>query len=391
MRVAIIVPSMLPVPSVKGGAIETLIDYIINENELDDRLSITVFSPYDKDALIASRRYRNTKFVWLRYGLWSRAVNLFMRKLYCKITSSDFCHYNLRKTTRILKRENYDRVIIEGDGSQINSISKVVSKSKLYFHLHAKPYDPDNDYLKCNKIITVSGYIKRQVLLITSARNEDVVVLKNCTDNSLFDINRSKREAVRTKFKIEKSQIAICFTGRIVPEKGVRELMQAVADLSNELRIKLFVVGSMGSGFGLNSSQTTYSEQLLAIAEKLGDKCCFTGFIYNSEIPFFLQGMDIAVVPSMYEEPGALTVFEHQAASLPIVTTDSGGIPEYVTDESAIVIVRNEHIVDNISKALLDLIGDAQRRQAMGVAGRKNVEQYNTSRFFSDFVDILNQ
>lgn len=391
MRIAIITPSMLPVPSVKGGAVETLIDYIINVNEVEKRLSITIFSTFDKDALIASKKYKHTKFVWLKYGLWSKVVNLFMRKVYCRITLSDFRHYNLLKTARILKRENFDKVIIEGAESQIAAISKVVPKSKLYFHLHAKPLDHNDDYIKCNKIVAVSKYIAEQVLQHTSACQQDVVVLKNCTDISRYDINRSQREIVRRMYGLDPDTIAICFTGRIVAEKGVKELMQAVAYLPKELQFKLFIVGSMGSGFGSGSSTTSYSDELLKIAEKLCDKCCFTGFISNLEIPGLLQGMDIAVVPSMYEEPGALTVFEHQAASLPIVTTDSGGIPEYVTDESAIVIVRNDQIADNISKNLLDLIQDSQRRKAMGEAGRKNVGQYNTKRFYLDFIDILNQ
>lgn len=391
MKIAIITPSMLPVPSVKGGAVEMLIDHLINENEADNRLNITIFSPYDKDALQASKRYNHTDFVWLKYDLWSKAVNLFMRMVYCKITSSDFCHYNMLKTVRILGKANYDCVVIEGGMSQIGAISKVVPKSKLYFHLHAKPYDPDDYYLRCNKIITVSKYIAEQVLCHGFARKEDVVVLKNCTDISRFDVSRSKRETMRTKYGIGKSQTAICFTGRIVPEKGVKELMQAMTNLPSGLQFQLFIVGSIGSGFGAGSYKTEYSEELFKLTEVLGDRCHFTGFIHNSEIPSFLQGMDIAVVPSMYEEPGALTIFEHQAASLPIITTDSGGIPEYVTDESAIVIVRDEHIVDNISKALLNLILDTKRCKEMGMAGRKNVEQYNTKRFFLDFIDILNQ
>ena len=57
MKIAIIGPQGLPVPAVKGGAIETLIDVITKENENKKTLNIDIYTVFDKDALKESHKY----------------------------------------------------------------------------------------------------------------------------------------------------------------------------------------------------------------------------------------------------------------------------------------------------------------------------------------------
>jgi hypothetical protein len=48
MNIAIILPGILPVPSLKGGAVETLIDYLIEYNELNPEHEITILGVLTK-------------------------------------------------------------------------------------------------------------------------------------------------------------------------------------------------------------------------------------------------------------------------------------------------------------------------------------------------------
>mgnify|MGYP005799571333 CR=1 FL=1 len=47
LNIAILCPSILPVPAVRGGAIETIIDGLVRENERDPKMHFTVFSEFD--------------------------------------------------------------------------------------------------------------------------------------------------------------------------------------------------------------------------------------------------------------------------------------------------------------------------------------------------------
>ena len=51
-KVLIVSPGGLPIPAVKGGAVETLIEYLINENELESNFIFTVVSCENNDARI---------------------------------------------------------------------------------------------------------------------------------------------------------------------------------------------------------------------------------------------------------------------------------------------------------------------------------------------------
>ena len=65
MKVAIIAPQGLPVPPVKGGAIETLIDIVLKENEKHHQLDIDVYTVYDQEAIKESKNYSNVNFIFL--------------------------------------------------------------------------------------------------------------------------------------------------------------------------------------------------------------------------------------------------------------------------------------------------------------------------------------
>ena len=64
--ICLIVPKILPVPAVLGGAIETLVTLLLEENEKDNRVRFVVFSPYNENAEILSKSYRNSEVIYIR-------------------------------------------------------------------------------------------------------------------------------------------------------------------------------------------------------------------------------------------------------------------------------------------------------------------------------------
>ena len=65
MKVAIICPQGLPVPAVKGGAIETLVELICRENEIYEDLDIDIYSIYDEEAKKVAKSYNYSNFIYL--------------------------------------------------------------------------------------------------------------------------------------------------------------------------------------------------------------------------------------------------------------------------------------------------------------------------------------
>ena len=86
-----------------------------------------------------------------------------------------------------------------------------------------------------------------------------------------------------------------------------------------------------------------------------------------------LRASQLALMTSIYEGlPNAL--LEAQHLGVPVVATTAGGTPEAVADGETGVLAPPRD-VDALTRACLELLDDAERRQRMGAAGRRRIEQ----------------
>ena len=115
-KIALIVPSELPVPAVMGGAVEELVTILIEQNEIEQKAEFIVFSIANTKAEEQAKKYKYTKIIYLPVAsIWDRLVNRFLRyanKFYKRRTLIDVAHY--RKAYSYLKRVNVDAIVAEG-------------------------------------------------------------------------------------------------------------------------------------------------------------------------------------------------------------------------------------------------------------------------------------
>lgn len=392
MEIAIITPGALPIPAVKGGAIETLIENLIKQNEINEKCHITIYSVYNKEAIIKAEEYNNTEFLFIKRNKQLEVLHYFFMRIFRKLFKTEITYPYIEKILKDLRKKNFEKIIIEGPKEYVLPVKKRMQEDKVYLHIH---YDGFNDnhmnnekiIKSCNKIITVSNYIKKQTVKIYDY-DEKVVVLKNCTDTNLFDKDKyiNDRNILRDKYGIEKDEVVILFSGRILPIKGIKELILSFKQLPKNTKAKLLIVGN--AGFGENT-KSEYDDELSLLSQEIKEKIVFTGFIHNSEMPKIHAMSDIAVIPSIWDDPAPLVVFEAMSSGLPLVVTDSGGIPEYVCDECAIIVKRDNNLISNLNKALFKLISNEKLRNEMGQAGKIHVQQYNIENYYNDFIGIL--
>ena len=79
MNIAVITSGYLPVPSVKGGAVETIVNNLIKKNEEYNKAYFTIFSIYDKKACEESKKLKNTEVVFIKK---SKIVNCFDKMIF---------------------------------------------------------------------------------------------------------------------------------------------------------------------------------------------------------------------------------------------------------------------------------------------------------------------
>lgn len=158
----------------------------------------------------------------------------------------------------------------------------------------------------------------------------------------------------------------IGYAGRLVPEKGVDLLLEAVAGLSGVWRLVI-----VGSGPELNRLE------LLARRLGLADRVSFEGDISSIRMPAFYRELDALVVPSRsrpnWIEQFGRVLIEAMACGVPVVGSDCGEIPNVVGDAGLIFPEENagalrEHLMRLMRGA--DLWADLARRGRERVRAR---------------------
>ena len=154
----------------------------------------------------------------------------------------------------------------------------------------------------------------------------------------------------------------ILFAGRLAEQKGVRYLIEAAARMRTP-GVEIRLAGD-GPERGMLED--------LARRHGVGDRVSFLGFQPHDAIADLMAGADVLVLPSVYEELGSVLV-EGMHAGLPIVATNTGGIPDAVGDAAVLVPPRDPTA---LAEALDELLGDPRRRAELAAAARERARGY---------------
>ncbi|MGE0060287.1 MAG: glycosyltransferase [Dehalococcoidia bacterium] len=175
-----------------------------------------------------------------------------------------------------------------------------------------------------------------------------------------------------TQFKPKKrrarKKTVIGAVSRLSVEKGMSYLVEAFALLTQRHSdVSLQIAGDGPE-----------EEALKALSRQLGveEGIEFKGWVEHTELPAFLQGIDIFALPSTYEGFGVAAA-EASAMALPVVATNVYGIPDVVVDgETGLLVPAKDPAA--LAAALGQLVEDHDMRIALGEAGREYVaSQYD--------------
>ncbi len=389
MKVAIVTSGILPVPPVKGGAVENLVKFYLDFNEINNTdIQLTVYSISDKYLCNStSQEYKKTKFVFINTQTFVSKI----KQLIFKYTKRDLYYhhsweYFVSEVSKKIRHKEFDAIIVENRPGFVFSLSKC-SNAKLILHLHNDVLNKDikfaSEILKSyTKVLTVSKYIKERV--DTIMLTDKVQVVYNGIDLEKF-INPSHSEINRKYFHLSEDDFVVVYTGRIEPVKGVKELLEAFSLLSDYEKIKLLIVGG-GNG---NLDEGGFFLEMKKIARFMSDKVVFTGFKSYKDIPSILSFCDIAVIPSICEDALTMTSLEHMAVGLPLVVTRSGGIPEAVDEECAIIVDKDNELPSNLAEAILSLYKDEDKRLRMSEHAKGRSALFGKEKYAAKFFKTI--
>ena len=382
MKVCFISPNVLPVPAVKGGACETLVETIIKYNEIYNLFDITNVSIFEEKAVEKSKMYHNTDFIFIKEGK-SEVCDLFFKE-------KDNVFYNyMENVYEKIKDLDLDLIVIEGgDLEGYKYLLEKFPHKKCVAHFHGKPVASkilDETY---EHFISVSEFVSNNFLNGNWINPDRVKVVYNGIEIEKFlkRLNEEEKENIRKQYNIKKEENVVLFCGRPVKSKGIKELISAFKEIKELENSKLIIVGN--SVFG-NFAETEFDKELVEISKDIQDKVIFTNFIHNDDLYKIHNIADIAVVPTISEEPFGMVVVEYLASGIPLIVTKSGGMPEIVEGSGAIVINKNEKMILELTNAIDYLIENPDKRCEMSKNEEIIAEKFSGEKYYKNMYEAL--
>lgn len=252
------------------------------------------------------------------------------------------------------------------------SAARVMSRLSLNFYTTDQPLLAwlERNVLHDRVDIAIGNSVKILDELVEEGVNRSKTrLLYNGIDPTPFDRHDGDRERARAAMGLPQDAFVVAAVGNLHSYKGHRDLIEACAAVGSELPQpwRVLVAGRDETG-----NRAVYLELIerhgLAENIRLLGPC--------DDVPRLLSAADVFVHPSHHEGlPNA--IIEAMAASLPVIGTAVGGIPELVTpvgdtEETGWVVPPHEPA--GFGRTLIEAATDPQLREAMGIRARARVE-----------------
>ena len=217
----------------------------------------------------------------------------------------------------------------------------------------------------CTDMLFTQSSEDRETAIRKGIANERKIIwIGNGVDTAVFVVESDP--AVRAELGLSPDDRVVGFVGRLVREKGVEELFEAMGQVIKEIpEAKLLVVGDTLASD--RDRRTTERLQELIQRNNLEAAIKLTGF--REDIPELLAIMDLFVLPS-HREGMPRSILEAMAAGKPVVATNIRGCREEVVhgETGYLVPVRDP---DKLAEVVIGILSDRMLAKRMGKAGRQ--------------------
>ncbi len=175
----------------------------------------------------------------------------------------------------------------------------------------------------------------------------------------------------------------IGFAGRLCPEKGAGELVDAFAILRSDLdNARLVIVGD-----GPDRQRLERKCESLGIS----DSVTFTGKLSRDQADSVLRQVWVQAVPSICQESFGLVAAEAQMRGTAVVATRRGALPEVVVDGETGLLVDASSPIE-LAKALSRILRDKDLAERLGQSGRtRAMARFRLDDCVSSFLDLYSR
>lgn len=198
----------------------------------------------------------------------------------------------------------------------------------------------------------------------TKGYGKEFVVLPLGVDEDIF----YKKDVRDLKARLGIHGFVVGFVGKITRQKGIVHLIEAVSQINGNVQLLIIGDGELKDD----------AEQLID-GRGLRQRTFFIGGVPHSQIPDYLNCMDLLVFPSItlphLKEQFGRVIIEGMACEVPVVGSDSGETPATIGEAG---LIFKERDVKDLRKKIEGLMSNWNLRNLLAKKGRKRVMEHFT-------------
>lgn len=243
-----------------------------------------------------------------------------------------------------------------------------------------------HDTVDWSHIIAVSQYIKDELICVGYNENE-ITVVYHGIDTKKF--KPGSKNYILKKYPEFKNKKVIFHPARMGLAKGCDTSIKAMQFVKKEVPNSVLVLCGIKNIIDWTSSQEKDIAYILHLVKRLRlDNQVYIDMIPHNLISRFYRLATVSLYPSTACEPFGITMLESLSSGVPMVVTNSGGMPEVIKHGINGLVVRIKDALD-LSRCICRIIKDDELRQQMSEAGRQIVLQnYTKEKMTDDTLDV---
>ncbi len=240
-------------------------------------------------------------------------------------------------------------------------------------------------YSELKNLVVLTEVQKQATLECLPVPEEKYSIIPNGVDVKKFHPSKRSKEIRQSLFRASDNETVIGMVGRLDPQKGQWEFLQACASLAKEFPSTHFVcVGQPNK----DAAGEAYKKKLEDGIAQFGLQNRFFLLGHHSDVSSLTASIDLFAVPS-YEETFGLCTIEAMASGCAVVGTNTGGTPELIADGVSGLLFA-PHSVEDLARVLRIYLESPALAKQHALAGRKRVEQlFDIDVVMSRILDLL--